>query len=108
MSMLRRLLAERSAMKVHYEKREYPVYALVIARRDRRIGPQLKPNPIDCGALGAAMQAAKEKGTAPPIALDPDKPVCGNRSVPGRRTGGGMSMEQRGHPSLPPSKNNWA
>ena len=40
------------------------------------------------------MQAGKEKGTAPPIAVNPDKPVCGNRSVPGWLTGGGMSMEQ--------------
>lgn len=94
MSMLRHLLGERFGMKVHYEKREHPVYALVIARNDRRLGSQLKPNPIDCGALGAAMQAAKEKGTPPPISLDPDKPVCGNRSLPGRLTGGGLSMEQ--------------
>ena len=77
MSMLRHLLGERFGMKVHYETREHPVYALVLARNDCRLGPQLKPNPIDCGALGAAMQAAKEKGTPPPMSLDPDKPVCG-------------------------------
>jgi uncharacterized protein (TIGR03435 family) len=94
MSMLRHLLAERFGMKVHYETREHPVYALVVARNDRRLGPQLKPNPIDCGALGAAMKAAKEKGTPPPISPDPDTPVCGNRSVPGRLAGGGLSMEQ--------------
>lgn len=56
MSMLRGLLAERFAMKVHYET----------------------------------------KGTPPPITLDPDKPVCGNRSVPGRLTGGGMSYGAAG------------
>jgi uncharacterized protein (TIGR03435 family) len=94
MSMLRHLLAERFGMTVHYETREHPVYALVVARPDRRLGPQLTPNPIDCGALGAAIKAAKEKGIPPPVSLDPDKPVCGNRSLPGRLTGGGLSMEQ--------------
>src|SRR5688572_30855163 len=38
MSMLRRLLAERFALKVHYEHRERPIYALVLARPDRRLG----------------------------------------------------------------------
>lgn len=82
MSMLRHLLTQRFGLQVHYELRERPVYALVTARSDRRLGPQLKPNPIDCSALGA------------PPPPNPDRPVCGNRSAPGRLTGGGMSMPQ--------------
>ena len=50
LSMLRRLLAERFAMKVHYEKRERPVYELVRARTDGLLGPQITPNDVDCGA----------------------------------------------------------
>ena len=65
MSMLRQLLGERFGLKVHSENRQHPIYALVLARDDRRFGPQLKPNPLDCGAIGAAMQEAREKGTAP-------------------------------------------
>jgi uncharacterized protein (TIGR03435 family) len=82
MSMLRRLLAQRFNLKVHYEKRDLPVYALVIARDDRRLGPELKPNPIDCSALDAP----------PPI--DSERPICGSRGAPGRLTGGGLSMQQ--------------
>lgn len=82
MSMLRHLLAQRFRLAVHYEQREHSVYALVIARSDRRLGPQLEPNRIDCSALAAP----------PPI--DSDRPICGSRGGPGRLSGGGMSMQQ--------------
>jgi uncharacterized protein (TIGR03435 family) len=82
MSMLRQLLAQRFALKVHHEMREHPVYALVVARTDRRLGPQLKPQAIDCSTL-----------TAPPP-VDSDRPICGNRGASGRLTGGGLSMQQ--------------
>ncbi|MGH9240996.1 MAG: TIGR03435 family protein [Vicinamibacterales bacterium] len=82
MSMLRHLLAQRFGLAVHYEQREHSVYALVIARSDRRPGPQLTPNPIDCSALSGP----------PPI--DSERPICGSRGGPGRLSGGGMSMQQ--------------
>lgn len=82
MSMLRHLLAQRFGLVVHYEQREHSVYALVFARSDRRPGPQLKPNPIDCSALSAP----------PPI--DSVRPICGSRGGPGRLSGGGMGMQQ--------------
>ncbi len=82
MSMLRHLLAQRFGLAVHYEQREHSVYALVIARSDRRPGPQLKPNPIDCSTLSGP----------PPI--DSERPICGSRGGPGRLSGGGMSMQQ--------------
>jgi uncharacterized protein (TIGR03435 family) len=47
--MLRTLLADRFKLMVHHETRELPVYALVIARRDGKLGPQLRPsNLADC------------------------------------------------------------
>ena len=46
--MLRTLLAERFELLVHKETRERPVYALVPARDDGRLGPALKPTTIDC------------------------------------------------------------
>lgn len=94
MSMLRRLLAERFSLKTHYESRPHPIYALTMARRDRRSGPRLKPSAINCGDVGSAIKEAREKGTAPPIALDPDNPVCGARSIPGRLTVGALNMQQ--------------
>jgi uncharacterized protein (TIGR03435 family) len=46
--MLRTLLAERFKLALHNETRERPVYALVLARADRRLGPQLQKSTRDC------------------------------------------------------------
>ena len=46
--MLRRLLEDRFKLRVHRESREQPAYALVIARIDGRLGPQLKKSATDC------------------------------------------------------------
>ncbi len=52
--MLRTLLAERFKLAVHYEAREQPVYALRIARNDKRTPPALKRSTLDCEAVTAA------------------------------------------------------
>ena len=46
--MLRTLLADRFKIAVHNESRDRPVYALVLARPDRRFGPQLQKSATDC------------------------------------------------------------
>lgn len=46
--MLRRLLAERFKLDTHTEARDLPIYALVLARSDRRLGPQLRRSEADC------------------------------------------------------------
>jgi uncharacterized protein (TIGR03435 family) len=46
--MWRTFLAERMKLAAHYETREKPSYDLVIARKDRRLGPGLKPSTLDC------------------------------------------------------------
>jgi uncharacterized protein (TIGR03435 family) len=47
-AMLRSLLADRFKLKVRIETRELPVYVLVPARADRRLGPELRPSDVDC------------------------------------------------------------
>lgn len=47
--MLRTLLTDRFKLAVHNDTRERPVYALVLARQDRRFGPQLQKS-ADCAA----------------------------------------------------------
>ena len=42
--MLRTLLADRFALKLHRETRELPLYALIVATPDRKMGPRLKPS----------------------------------------------------------------
>lgn len=51
--MLQTLLAERFALRVRWATEEQPVYALVVARRDKRLGPGLKPSTMDCEAWRA-------------------------------------------------------
>jgi len=45
--MLRALLADRFHLQVHWETRDQPAYALVPARRDRKLGAQLQPSSAD-------------------------------------------------------------
>lgn len=96
MSMLRRLLADRYGLKVHYENRERPVYNMVLARDDKQLGPRLQRSSIDCKALEAAAQAARAKGEPPPIGppAPGKRPVCGTIGAPGTMSSGGLTMEQ--------------
>ena len=47
--LIRALLAERFKLVVHEERREMPVYSLVMARPDRRLGQRLRPFEGECG-----------------------------------------------------------
>jgi uncharacterized protein (TIGR03435 family) len=51
--MMRNLLAERFALKVHRELRPMPAYALSLARPDRSLGPSLQRVARDCKAAPA-------------------------------------------------------
>jgi uncharacterized protein (TIGR03435 family) len=48
--MLRTLLVDRFKLVVHRQTKDVPMWALVIARRDHRLGPQLRPAAGDCAA----------------------------------------------------------
>jgi uncharacterized protein (TIGR03435 family) len=47
-SMLQTLLVQRFNLKAHQETREQPVYEVVVARPDGRLGPRLKRSDSDC------------------------------------------------------------
>jgi uncharacterized protein (TIGR03435 family) len=49
--MLRTLLAERFKLEVHHETKELPIYALVVDRRDRTLGPKLRRSELGSPAL---------------------------------------------------------
>ena len=64
--MLQSLLAERFKLAVHYETKERPVFALVIARSDGRPGQGLPRSALDCDAVNAARRAGrKPEGPTP-------------------------------------------
>jgi uncharacterized protein (TIGR03435 family) len=63
------------------------MYALVVARSDRRLGPQMKPSSADCAALLAAFKATGATFQTP------DSNVCGGKSLKGRIHGIGVSLD---------------
>ena len=103
-AMLRAMLADRVKLAAHFEKREQPVYDLVVARSDGKLGSGLTPIDADCGAKMAADRAAAEAainaGTPPPRRQMPDlsvpPPPCTLRVV-----GLALRDRQAGRPGNP-------
>jgi uncharacterized protein (TIGR03435 family) len=118
-SVLRQILEERFALKVHRETRELPIYALMLARSDGRLGPNIKPSTPECTTLIAQRGRGPAPGPdgrggvtvtrggpppdgrggpgragGPPPPLDFDAPpVCGQRGGGfGRMRAGGTTM----------------
>jgi uncharacterized protein (TIGR03435 family) len=46
--MVRQLLADRFALRTHIERREVPVYQLVLARADGILGPRIQKSDLNC------------------------------------------------------------
>ena len=73
--MLRSLLAERAKLSVRFETREQPIYALVLARADRRLGPNLRRS------IGGLNENAARPARAPiPAWVNGQQVPCGVRS----------------------------
>ena len=80
--MLRELLKDRFKLVVHTEARGGPIYELMMARDDKRRGPQLRAPETDCATLDPA-------GPPPPGGF------CGGiRTGTGRLTGRTAPMRQ--------------
>jgi uncharacterized protein (TIGR03435 family) len=95
--MMQSLLADRFKMAIHFEMREVPVYALVLAKSGR-LGPQLRLHRADDPICATNAPAPKpERGR---FAADADGfplAVCGATvqmvpSSPGRLKGGGRDI----------------
>ena len=49
-AMVRQMLAERFALKVHTDVRERPIYRMVVARQDGKLGPSIyRSDDAECG-----------------------------------------------------------
>lgn len=75
--MVKALLTERFRLQAHEETRPVQIYALVRARTDGTLGPQLRRSDVDCNARRAAA-----KGGAP-LPQPAGGPVCTGRTTPG-------------------------
>jgi uncharacterized protein (TIGR03435 family) len=93
--MLRNLLAERFNLVVHSEAREMPVYALVRARRDGKLGPKLQPVSEECTAKVADFVVGRRRPTMDDLPR-PGQPVpCGALQMsPNNIESGGATMAQ--------------
>jgi uncharacterized protein (TIGR03435 family) len=89
--MLQTLLAERFKLAVHNDRRDMPIYALVLARRDGKLGPQMHVSSSDCAALMAATRA---RGGPPTLPAPGERPPCGMRMFPGNFSGGSATITQ--------------
>jgi uncharacterized protein (TIGR03435 family) len=89
--MVRALLADRFNLAVHKETREMPVFALVMARPDGRLGPQMRRSQDDCTpeAVRARAQAPPAGGGNPWTRVS-----CGTSVGPGLISAGGRTMPQ--------------
>jgi uncharacterized protein (TIGR03435 family) len=77
LGMLQTLLAERFKLEVHTETREVPIYALVLARDDGRLGQKLKVSTDSCPDYKVQQQQQLEafaKGGLSAIAAMRPKP----------------------------------
>ncbi|MEO8258614.1 MAG: M56 family metallopeptidase [Acidobacteriota bacterium] len=88
--MIRALLAERFKLIVHKETKQMPVYALVLARSDRRLGPGLRPAAGDCAAPDDTRRPGGE--AASPGAAGHGGLSCGISVGPGIIIAGGQPM----------------
>jgi uncharacterized protein (TIGR03435 family) len=70
--LVQRLLADRFALRTRVETRDLPIFELVLARDDGRLGPGIKPAQFDCEPFISGRRPMSE---AP---LDPvtKRPVC--------------------------------
>jgi uncharacterized protein (TIGR03435 family) len=81
--MMQTLLADRFKLKVHRETKEMPIYALVLARSDGRLGKQIEPSTTDCAAMrgrgaGPGRGGPGGPGGPPPAPPQPgERPQCG-------------------------------
>ena len=79
--MLRSLLEDRFKVRTHRETRELPVYELVVARADGKLGPQLRQSTANCDG-------------PPPPRQPNEPPPCGAMRGPARVMAGGIPMRR--------------
>jgi uncharacterized protein (TIGR03435 family) len=84
--MLQRLLADRFKLTLHRETRDLPIYSLVKARVDGRLGERLKPSDVDCSKVRA--------GAPPPAPASGQPPSCMMIFGQGRLMSYGMTITQ--------------
>src|SRR5262245_37148300 len=98
-AMMQTLLRDRFKLTFHAEKRDMPIYALIVARADKRLGEGLKKTPEGaCLPRGAGLPATPSTSgppPAPPSPFDPNAEApCGSIIFgPGRLLAHGVPID---------------
>lgn len=92
--MVRNLLQERFGFAAHQERREMPVYALTLARKNGRLGMQIRRSEVDCEKWMAEKRPTADAGG--PSAVSPSKrrPACGMMATRRFLAGGTRTIQQ--------------
>jgi uncharacterized protein (TIGR03435 family) len=91
MLALRTLLVDRFRLETHWETQQLPIYELVVARADGKLGPNIHHAETDCAAQMAGQAAAARAGRdANPNTTD--RVTCGMRNNNGRIQFGGSPL----------------
>jgi uncharacterized protein (TIGR03435 family) len=82
--MMRNMIIDSMRLVAHVEEQERTTFALVLARSDGRLGPNLQRSTLDCS-----------QPSAPPAAASPDpQKRCGMRMGRGMIESGGITLDQ--------------
>ena len=89
--MLRNLLADRFKLRTHVERRDMPIFEMVLTRSDGRLGPSARATDVNC----AERAAGRSAGVPPPpvpAGVSLERPLCGLMLRPGVLMAGAMTM----------------
>jgi uncharacterized protein (TIGR03435 family) len=97
---IRHLLEDRFQLVTHEERRELPIYNLVLARGDRRVGPALKESSAECQAVlreyGEALRGGAPTQALPPAVAGcaswPSRPGIGSTAFNGQSIGAFVTL----------------
>lgn len=92
MLAMRTLLADRFSVKLHRERRDLDVYALVMSKAGGDPGRGLKRSTQDCSPEAVRAMMARGGPPPPPPAAAGVMLPCGARMMPGRVQLGGLSL----------------
>jgi uncharacterized protein (TIGR03435 family) len=89
--MWRAMFADRMKLVAHIEQREKDAFALVLARSDGRLGPDLKLSTLDCTPNPNATPQAPSQALP---SLQDRQNRCGLSMSPGLMVSGGVTLDQ--------------
>ena len=89
--MMRDLLEKRFKLVVERPLKDSPIYELMLARSDGKLGPSLQKSTVDCAAMTAARRGG---GPPPPLPEAGDRMSCGMFMAPNRVQAGSTPMTQ--------------